>query len=85
MAGSIGRCGGHRHGELVPCRARTTAVLRRERHDPLLGEDGEVYFGFLEVLVLIAGVGLSGITIVVGLGAVVGALIRRRNDARVVR
>ena len=30
-----------------------------------------------------AGVGLGGITVVVGLGAVVGALVRRRNDALV--
>jgi len=35
--------------------------------------------------VLIAGVGLGGITVVVGLGAMVGALVRRRNEARVVR
>jgi hypothetical protein len=44
-----------------------------------------VYFGFLEVLVLIAGVGLSGYHRRRRLGAVVGSLIRRRNDARVVR
>jgi hypothetical protein len=54
-------------------------------NDPLLSDDGEVFSGFLEVLVLIAGVGLGGITVVVGLGAMVGALVRRRNDARVVR
>jgi hypothetical protein len=42
-----------------------------------------LFSGFLEVLVLIAGVGLGGITVVVGLGAAIGALVRRRIDARV--
>ena len=60
-------------------------IFGESGNDPLLSGDGEVFSACLEVLVLIAGVGLGGITVVVGLGAVVGALVRRGNDACVVR